>query len=168
MVDLSKEIKFVKGVGPNRAALLNKLGIYNLWDLITYFPREHEDRSKPKNIGELIDGEETLISAYPISKMSEIRIRKNLTLCKLIVRDETGTCQITWYNQPYLKNNFSIDKRYKFYGKVNNKFGKIEMQSPVYEPEDSNKNTRKNYTNISAHISAITKYNKKNYRKWTS
>ena len=143
MVDLEKDIKFIKGVGPNRATLLNKLGIFNLKDLITYFPREHEDRGKPKGIAELEDGEESLICAYPVARMSEIRIRGNLTLCKLIVRDETGTCQITWYNQSYLKNTFKQNERYKFYGKVSKKYGKVEMQSPVYEPESSNRNTGK-------------------------
>ncbi len=75
--------------------------------------------------------------------MNEIRIRGNLTLCKLMVRDETGTCQITWYNQPYLKNVFQQNQRYKFYGKVKNSYGKIEMQSPIYESEEVNRNTGK-------------------------
>ena len=55
MVDLNKEIKYVKGVGPNREVLLNKLKIYTLKDLITYYPRDYEDRSKPKNIYECED-----------------------------------------------------------------------------------------------------------------
>ncbi len=144
MIDLeSKDIQYIKGVGPNRATLLNKLGIFNLKDLITYFPREHEDRGNPKTISELVNGEEALICAYPVGRMNEIKIRKNLTLCKLIVRDETGTCQITWYNQMYLKNTFRQDVRYKFFGKVSRNYGKIEMQSPVYETEETNKNTGK-------------------------
>lgn len=143
MIDLEKDIKFIKGVGPNRATLLNKLGIFNLKDLITYFPREHEDRGKPKGIAELEDGEEALICAYPVARMNEVRIRGNLTLCKLIVRDETGTMQITWYNQSYLKNTFKPNERYKFFGKVSKKYGKVEMQSPVYEQESSNRNTGK-------------------------
>jgi len=65
-MDLKKEVQFIKGVGPSRVKLLNKLGIYNLEDLITYYPREYEDRSKPKNISELLNGEECLISAFPI------------------------------------------------------------------------------------------------------
>ena len=142
-MDLKKEVQFIKGVGPNRVKLLNRLGIYNLEDLITYFPREYEDRSKPKSITEIIDGEEVLISAYPTGRLNEIKIRKNLTLYKLVVRDETGACQITWYNQPYLKNVFKPNERYKFYGKAKNTYGKIEMQSPVYEIESSNKNTGK-------------------------
>ena len=75
--------------------------------------------------------------------MNEIKIRKNLTLCKLYVRDESGGCEIVWYNQGYLKNNFKPNERYKFYGKVKAGYGKYEMQSPVFEPENSNKNTGK-------------------------
>ena len=143
MVDLNKPIQYIKGVGPNRVTLLNKLDIYTLGDLITFFPREYEDRSKPKQIAELVDGEEALITAFPIGRMNEIRIRKNLTICKLFVRDETGGIEIDWYNQTYLKNNFTINKRYNFYGKVSIKGSKVTMQSPVYELEGSHKNTGK-------------------------
>ena len=143
MVDLNKDIQFVKGVGPSRVKLLNKLGINTLEDLITYYPREYEDRGKPKNISELCDGEEALISAIVVARMSEVRIRKNLTLCKLVVRDETGTAQITWYNQSYLKNSFKVNERYKFYGKVSNKYGKVDIQSPVFEPEGMTSKTGK-------------------------
>ena len=143
MVNLEKEVQFIKGVGPNRATLLNKLGMFNLQDVITYFPREYEDRGKPKKIEELENGEEALIYAYPVGRLNEVRIRPNLTLCKLTVRDETGSCQMTWYNQSYLKSVFKQDKMYKFFGKVSRKYGRPEMQSPVYELEESNKNTGK-------------------------
>lgn len=143
MADLKKEIQFIKGVGPNRAALLNKLGIFNLKDLITYFPREHEDRGNPQNISELVDGQDALICAFPLGRVNEVRIRKNLMICKLMVRDETGSMIITWYNQPYLKNIFKPNVRYKFFGKVSRKYNGMEMQSPVYESEDSEKNTGK-------------------------
>ncbi len=143
MTNLEKEIQFIKGVGPNRATLLNKLGIFNLKDLITYFPREHEDRGNIKTISEVVHGEEALISGYPVGRMNEIRIRKNLTLCKLIVRDESGSCQITWYNQSYLKNTFKPNERYKFFGKISRSYGKVEMQSPVFEVANQTKNTGK-------------------------
>lgn len=65
-MDLKKEVQFIKGVGPSRVKLLNKLGIYDLEDLITYYPRTYEDRSKPKNIIDLQNGEEALISGYPV------------------------------------------------------------------------------------------------------
>lgn len=143
MQGLEKEIQFVKGVGPNRAALLNKLEIHTLEDLITYYPREYEDRSKPKVIASLVHGQEALIEAMIVSRMSEQRIRKNTTIYKLIVRDETGTCVLTWFNQSYLKNKFILGQKYKFYGKVSVQYGKIEMNSPVYDTEETNKNTGK-------------------------
>jgi len=143
MLDLSKDVKFVKGVGPNRVKLLNQLGIFTLYDLITYFPREHEDRSKAKEIAYLQDGETVLFEGYVVSRMSEIRIRKGLTLYKLIIRDGTGTCTATWYNQPYLKQRFKVNEKYKFYGKINNKFGKIDVQSPTFEEIEKSKNTGK-------------------------
>ena len=68
MVDLKKDVQYIKGVGPNRAELLNKLGIFTLQDLITYYPRNYEDRSKPKTLFECVDGEEALISCYPVRK----------------------------------------------------------------------------------------------------
>ena len=49
--------------------ILQKFGIYTLDDLITYFPREYEDRSNPKHISELENGEEALISAYPVGRI---------------------------------------------------------------------------------------------------
>ena len=143
MPDLLKEVKYVKGVGPNRVALLNRLGIFTLEDLITYYPRTHEDRSIPKKIIDLLHGEEALIEAMPVSRMSEIRIRRNFTMYKLIVRDDTGTCQITWYNQSYLKNMFKVGEKYKFFGKVNKKFKTTDMISPVFDSEGSSKNTGK-------------------------
>ena len=141
MVDLNKPIQYIKGVGPNRVQLLNKLGIFSLGDLITYFPREHENRGEVKNIIDLQNGEEALISAYPVGRINIVRIRKNLTLCKLIVKDETASCEIIWYNQEYLKNVFNPQERYNFYGKIKAGFGKFEMQSPVYEVAGSNKAT---------------------------
>ena len=50
MNDLNKEIQFVKGIGPKRAEKLHKLNIFTLKDLIYYFPRQYEDRSKVKKI----------------------------------------------------------------------------------------------------------------------
>ena len=143
-MNLSDDVKFVKGVGPNRVKLLNKLNIYSLEDLITYYPRNYEDRSKPKKIVDTVNGEETLIEAIVTSRMREIRTSKrNMTIYKLIVRDETDSCELVWYNQPYLKNMFEMGKKYKFYGRINKKIGMTEMLSPVYDVEEKSKNTGK-------------------------
>ena len=142
MVDLKKDVKYVKGVGPNRVKLLNKLNIFTLGDLITYYPRGYEDRSKPKNMLECINGEEALIEAIVVNRMTEIRL-KGKTMYKLQVRDESGIGTAIWFNQSYLKNKFQVGKKYKFYGKISNAFGKITIQSPVFDEEEKNNNTGK-------------------------
>ena len=142
MVDLNKDVKYVKTVGPNRVKLLNKLNIYTLKDLITYYPRDYQDRGKPKNLYECIDGEETLIEAMPVAKMTEMH-RGKMTISKLTVRDQTGICYITWFNQGYLRDVFVPGKMYKFFGKITIKGGRIEMNSPVYDEINQNKNTGK-------------------------
>ena len=143
-MNFKDDVKYVKGVGPNRVKLLNKLTIYTLEDLITYFPREYEDRSKPKKICDTENGEECLIEGIVTSKIKEIRThRRNMTIYKLIVRDETDSCELIWYNQSYLKKMFKIGETYKFYGKINKKIGTTEMLSPVYDVEGSNRNTGK-------------------------
>lgn len=142
MVDLNKDVKYIKGVGPNRVKLLNTLNIFTLNDLITYFPRTYEDRGKPKNICECINGEETLIEAVACGRVNEVRL-KGKTMYTLVIRDETGTARAIWFNQSYLKNRFKVGEKYKFYGKINNSFGKITINSPIFEEEDKNSNTGK-------------------------
>lgn len=167
MIDLNQDVKYVKGVGPNRVKLLNKLNIYTLKDLITYYPREHEDRSKVTKIADAVDGEETLIRAVCVSKVNEIRTRrKNMTIYKLIVRDDTGSAILTWYNQSYLKLKFALGETYSFFGKVTTKNGNVEMMSPTFDEEGKNKNTGKIIPVYPLTYNLSRKYHKTNYRKW--
>lgn len=142
MVDLDKDVKYVKTVGPNRVKLLNKLNIYTLKDLIEYYPRDYEDRSKPKNLYECTDGEEVLIEAMAAGRITEMHKRR-MTISRLIVKDQTETCYITWFNQGYLRDKFQPGRMYRFFGKISNKNGRLEMNSPVYDEIDQSKNTGK-------------------------
>ena len=140
MVDLNKDIQYIKGVGPNRAKLLNKLGIFSLEDLITYYPRGYEDRSKPKFICECEDKQEALICAVVCNKIVNVRL-KGKTMQRITVRDETGVATITWFNQSYLKDKFIVGNQYKFFGRISKKTGKVSMVSPVFEDIEKAQNT---------------------------
>lgn len=143
MLELLKDVKYVKGVGPNRVNMLHKLSIYTLEDLITYFPREHEDRGNITSIINVEDGKEVLIEAKVVSKMTERFVRKNMKIYTLIVSDDTGAAIITWFNQPYLKNRFKVGEQYRFFGKARNVFGKVDMNSPTFDDMGESKNTGK-------------------------
>ena len=143
MLDLNKNIQYIKGVGPARVKLLNKLGIHTLNDVINYYPRTYEDRSKTKKLSDVYDGEEILIIAKVITKLVVRKIRKGLTIYKVIVSDNSNNCEITWYNQEYIKEKIRQGNTYKFYGKVSNKYGKLEMNTPIVEDINVSKNTGK-------------------------
>ena len=59
----STQIKYLKGVGEKRAAKLSKLGIFTVGDLIYFFPRAYDDRSKTVSIAEAVEGEVNVIRA---------------------------------------------------------------------------------------------------------
>lgn len=143
MIDLKQNVQYIKGVGPNRVKLLNLLGIYTIEDLISYYPRAYQDRSKIKKIEELQEGEEALIEAVTLSGVSTFKLRRNMSVSKVQVQDDTGRCLITWFNQDYIKSTIHAKEKYKFYGKVTKKIGQIEMTSPVFDKEGENKNTGK-------------------------
>ena len=142
MADLKKEVQYIKNVGPTRVKFLNKLNIFTLQDLISYFPRNYEDRGIEKKLSDCHDGEEALIKAVAITKVTEVFARR-LKMYKLIVRDGQNPCTIIWYNQSYLKNVIKIGHTYNFYGKVEIKQGKYEMKSPIFDESGENKNTGK-------------------------
>jgi len=99
--------------------------------------------------------------------MQVIRTRnRNMTICRIVVKDETDSCEITWYNQPYLKAQLKMGNEYSFFGKITKQEGRTKMNSPVFDREGINNNTRKNNTNISTNIWYLTKSNKKSNRKW--
>ena len=89
-------------------------------------------------------GEEVLIKAFVTSSMQIVSARnRKMTICRMIVRDQTDSCVIVWYNQPYLKNQFKIGNEYNFFGKISKKSGHIEMVSPKFDKEGLNNNTGK-------------------------
>lgn len=130
---LTQSIQVVKSIGEARAKLFHKLNIFTVEDLVTYFPRQYEDRSSFKKIAQLEDNESCAFEGIIASVVSEQKIRKGLTLSKVTIKDETGVIIATWFNQAYLKNVFKRGERYIFYGKVSRKFRLFEVQNPVYE-----------------------------------
>lgn len=140
MIDIESNIQFLKGVGPAKASLLNKVGIYKIKDLLEYYPRSYEDRTKLKNITEFIEGEFVLFFGTLSTAVKAQRIRKNLSIFSTFVYDETGECRLTWFNQKYIKDRIKEDGKYLFYGKVMKEYGRYVVDNPaIYNVEDVDK-----------------------------
>ena len=135
MASLHTDIRYIKGVGEARARSLAKLGITDLFSLLSYFPRTYEDRRAYKTIAGLVPGEMSCVCAVVAGEPKLSRIRKGLDLVKLRVVDETGALELTYFNQSYLKTAFRTGDAYVFYGRAEGAPGRPRMVNPLFERE---------------------------------
>ena len=135
MADLHTDVRYVKGIGEQRAKALNKLGIRTLRDLIGWFPRKYDDRRTACRIADLIPGETACVAAMIASPPTVSHIRKGMDLVKVRAVDETGVLDVTFFNQTWLKNNLKQGETYIFYGKAEGNLLRKSMASPIVEQE---------------------------------
>ncbi len=139
---LNENISVLHGIGPKRAELFRTLGLFTVGDLLSYYPRGYEDRTKIKKIAELTDGETVCVKGRAVSPLKENRIRKNMYVCSLKISDGTSFLELVWFNNRFIKQMLRLDNEYIFYGKVT--FGqKRQMQSPLFETPDTKRVTGK-------------------------
>lgn len=118
MPALEDSIRFVKGIGPKKAALLEKLHICTLRDALETYPRDYEDRTVLTRIADLSGDGKYAIRAIVGTEPKTSRIRKGLTLVKCTVFDESGSLAVTWFNNPYAAALVRVGQEYLFYGRV--------------------------------------------------
>ena len=136
MADLSTNVQFIRGIGPQKAKALSKLGIGTLRDLIAWLPRRYEDRTEFRRIADLVPGESACVAAMVAAPPTLSHIRSGLDLVKLRAVDETGTLDVTFFNQTWLKGNLVQGQTYAFYGRAEGSLLRKQMASPVVEPLD--------------------------------
>ena len=139
MADLSTDVRYIKGIGEKKAQALNKLGVFSLYDLISFFPRRYEDRSVYKPIALCADGESVCIQAIVADTPRLTRVRRGMELVKFKAVDDSGIVDITYFNQSYVKNNIQRGDSLVFFGKMEVKGSRHSMVNPVYEAEGSEK-----------------------------
>ena len=134
MADLTTNVQFIRGIGPQKAKALSKLGIETLRDLIAWLPRRYEDRTEFRRIADLTPGEAACVAAMVAAPPTLSHIRKGMDLVKVRTVDETGTLDVTFFNQTWLKNNLRQGETYAFYGRAEGSLLRKQMASPVVEP----------------------------------
>lgn len=133
------EITYLKGVGPKRAVLLNKLGIENVGDMMRYYPRAYTDYCSPVPISELVPDDTSVFRGIVTSKRRAV-IRKNMTIFKIFVTDGTDDLLITLFNNKFAFDRLKEENEYIFYGKIKGTAFAKECNSPLFiEETDDNK-----------------------------
>lgn len=130
------DVRFLKGIGEQRAVSLRRLGIDSVGDLLNYFPRSYDDRTRFSSISSLTDGQTACVCCIVSEAPTLSRVRKGMELVKLKAVDDTGILYITYFNQSYVRNQLKAGESYIFYGKVTVEKGRRQMSNPVYERED--------------------------------
>jgi len=130
---LQTPIQFIKGVGPKRAELFQRIGVSTVEDFLWLLPRRYEDRSHFKPIGQIREGE-TLSVMGTIAATGVQVTRTRLNIFKAAVKDGTGVIYATFFNQPYLKDYFTMNSKVVLYGKATKFQGRqLMMNSPEFE-----------------------------------
>lgn len=123
----------IKGIGPKKEQLLNKLDIFTVEDLLNHYPRDYEDRTNLQKLSSCINGQKSLLRLKILTDLNTRYLKNKMSITTCLCSDGTGKCKVTWFNQPYLKKILYKDNIYYFYGEVNFFNFNIDLQSPIVE-----------------------------------
>ncbi|MFO0945791.1 MAG: ATP-dependent DNA helicase RecG [Planctomycetota bacterium] len=132
---LDTSVQFVKGVGPNRATLYEKLGVFTIRDLLFLFPREYQDL---RNVTPLASLEEGVVLAVA-GKLEYVRervTRSGLPIIDAGFSDPTGYVSVTWFHRPWVADQMKLEGVYRLVGKAKLSDGRWKMANPRVELMD--------------------------------
>ncbi len=146
MRDLGVSARYIKGVGPSKLGLLNRLGIETVADLLYCIPRRHEDRSRICKVSETMPGNFETIKVKVLA-FGDRTTKRGMNIFQLAVGDSTGVIHAIWFNQPYMKDKFKVGQELVLHGKVEKNIY-LQINNPEYEILEDTKDD-------SAHIGRI-------------
>lgn len=130
---LGDSVQVLPGVGPQRAAQLEKLGLTNLADLLMHFPRRYLDLRALTPIAELKGGV-AVVKARLAGLPRVYRGRRAVT--EATVTDGTGSLRLVWFDQPYAQGLMRLDTDYVIYGEISTQQDRLQMVHPQLQPFD--------------------------------
>ena len=144
MPSVDDSIQFVKGIGPKKAKLLEKLHIRTLRDALETYPRDYEDRTRIVPICELEVGVPACFVASVLHDARTSRIPKPgqraLEVTKVSVADDTGRLNLTFFNAAHTASRLLHGETYCFYGTLGGDFTGVSMVNPLFEAVDAEGN----------------------------
>jgi ATP-dependent DNA helicase RecG len=131
---LATPLRYLKGVGPRRAADLAAVGLVTLEDLLYRFPIRYEDRSHFEPIGALKPGTVASIAGRVLSCGIRSTRRPGFKIFEALVGDDSGALRVIWLNQPFLRDVFAAGQHVVFFGSVEMRgHGGLQLTNPQYE-----------------------------------
>lgn len=115
-MDIFDSVSTLSGVGPKTVDLLAKLGINNIYDLLSHFPFRYEDVSE-KSLVEITDGQKATIKGIAVTEpvVQYYGAKRNRLSFRMRIDDDV--VQVVFFNQPYLKKKITVGNEIALYGK---------------------------------------------------
>jgi len=131
---LQTPLQFLKGVGPRRAADLERAGLVTIEDLLYRFPLRYEDRSHLQSIASLKPGRPASIAGRVLACGLRSTRRPGFKIFEAAIDDGTGSLRAAWLNQPFLKDIFVRGQQVVLYGAIEMRgSASLQMTNPQYE-----------------------------------
>jgi len=131
---LTTPLQYLKGVGPRRAADLQRAGLHTVEDLLYRFPVRYEDRSRLQPIASLKPGQSASFIGRVLSCGVRSTRRPGFKIFEALVGDASGALRATWLNQPFLRDVFSVGQHVVFYGPIEMRgTAGLQLTNPQYE-----------------------------------
>jgi ATP-dependent DNA helicase RecG len=132
---LNDPMQFIKGVGPRKAILLEKLHLTSIEDCLYFLPFRFEDRTQFKKISQAVPGEYVTLTGEVLNS-GTIFMGRRKRVFEVIVQDETGVIRAKWFrfNETYMKAKFTTGQKIILSGKPTiNKRSGLEIIHPDTE-----------------------------------
>lgn len=129
------KIDTLKGVGPKKTVMYEKMGIRTTEDLLNYFPDSYVDYRNPKALDQLMDGEKALTCGEAVL-LTPDRKRGPKSTLRILFKDGSDKMEVVFFNSPYLQKTVKIGKKYYLYGRVGTFNGRRNMVNPIIMDEN--------------------------------
>ena len=116
MRSLNDPVTMLAGVGAKRADSLASLGIQTIEDLLTYYPFRYEDIQE-RNLNEILDQEKVTLKGLVVSPPVMSRFGKKKTRLQFRMMQDHAVFNVSFFNQPYLKDKVILSEEIAVYGK---------------------------------------------------
>ncbi len=126
-------IQYLKGVGPQRKKVFERLGVETVEDLLYLFPRRYEDRRQMTPLAKLKVGEWQTVAGKIVSHGGRRSYYTKKHVYKVEIADSTSRVFCVWFNRPYLDRYFKAGQQIVVYGKVDIYKDRFQIVSPDYE-----------------------------------
>ncbi len=136
-MDIYSNISALKGVGPKATEKLNRCGIFNILDVLLYFPRDYEFVDGNAQFESITGEDKQILKCEVIRFRSDIKTKTGKVITTIDFNYDGHTVSAKWFNQRYIRNSFRLGRIYNLMGKFKRIGNTLEVVNPAITCEEA-------------------------------